>query len=289
MAIQQKNTITTMTRGRPLNLKDLIYFHVRNLALDLRIRDGHSDYCKFIILTRGRSGSNFLRGLLNSHNQIVTFGELFRSYGSIGWDFPDYDQYLQSQSLKTLMQNNPDRFLKEKVFKKFPKQILAVGFKIFYYHAQNDSRKTVWTFLRNQKNLKVIHLKRNNTLKVLLSLKRAFKTNKWTDITGSGEEDFAISLSYEECLHEFTWAQEIKKEYDIYFKDNHKIDVFYENLSRHHESEVRRIQEFLGVSCEIVKPSTYKQSKQPLSKVISNYFELKKKFKGTLWEEFFED
>lgn len=278
-----------MTNVRPLNLKDLIYFHVRNLAFDLRIRDGHSDYCKFIILTRGRSGSNFLRGLLNFHNQIVTFGELFRSYDSIGWDFPDYDQYLQSQSLKTLMQNNPDIFLKEKVFKKFPKQILAVGFKIFYYHAQNDSRKTVWTFLRNQKDLKIIHLKRNNTLKVLLSLKRAFKTNKWTDITGSGEEDLAVSLSYEECLHEFTWAQEIKKEYDIYFKDNHKIDVFYENLSRHHESEVRRIQEFLGVTSEIVKPSTYKQSKQPLSKVISNYFELKKKFKDTPWEEFFED
>lgn len=110
-----------MTVGSLLNLKGLICFHLKNLALTLGIRDGHSDYCKFIILTRGRSGSNFLRGLLNSHNQIVTFGELFRSYDSIGWDLPDYDKYLQSRSLKTLIQNNPDRFLKEKVFKKIPK------------------------------------------------------------------------------------------------------------------------------------------------------------------------
>lgn len=278
-----------MTVASPPTLKGLICFHLRNLAIALGIRDGHSDYCKFIILTRGRSGSNFLRGLLNSHDQIVAFGELFRSYDSIGWDLPDYDKYLQSRRLKALIQNRPDRFLKEKVFKKFPRQIGAVGFKIFYYHAQNDSRKTVWTFLKNQKDLKIIHLKRNNTLKVLLSLKRAFKTDKWTDITGSGEEDFTVSLGYEECLHEFTWAQEIKKQYDVYFENHHKIDVFYENLSRNYGSEMRRIQEFLGVHYKILEPSTYKQTKQPLSKIITNYFELKKEFKNTPWEEFFED
>jgi hypothetical protein len=52
---------------------------------------------------------------------------------------------------------------------------------------------------------------------------------------------------------------------------------------------MQRIQEFLGVDCEAVVPLTYKQSNQPLSEAISNYFELKEKFVDSPWEDFFED
>ncbi|MBE7443828.1 MAG: sulfotransferase domain-containing protein [Planctomycetia bacterium] len=279
-----------MLNKRLKNLISLYRFHFKNLALDLGIQEGHLDYCRFIILGRARSGSNFLRSLLNAHSQIVTFGELFRSYDSIGWEFPDHDQYLQYQSLISLMQSNPVGFLEKKVFRKFPKRILAVGFKLFYYHAQDNSRKAVWPYLKDQKDLKIIHLTRINTLKLILSLKKAFKSNRWTDIAGQGqEEDFVVSLDYKECLHEFTWSEEVKKQYDIYFEDSPKIDVFYENLSKNYNDEIRRVQEFLGINYEVARPSTYQQSKQPLSKSISNYFELKEKFKRTPWEKFFED
>lgn len=278
----------TIIDGKYTYLRNLCCFHLKNVALDLGILGGHTDYCRFIILGRARSGSNFLRGLLNSHQQIITFGELFRAYDSIGWEFPDYDQYLQSRSLRSFMQNDPGKFLEERVFKKFPKRILAVGFKLFYYHAQDDSRKIIWPYLKDQKDIKIIHLQRNNTLRVLLSLKKAFQTDKWTNITGE-EETSSILLDCEECLREFTWSQEVKKQYGDYFEGHHKIDVSYENLSNYCEDEIKRIQAFLGVQYEIVKPSTFKQSNQPLSKSISNYFELKEKFKGTSWEKFFEE
>lgn len=271
------------------NLANLCRFHFNNLALDLGIQEGHSDYCKFVILGRARSGSNFLRGLLNSHSQIITFGELFRSYDSIGWEFPDHDQYLQYRSLISLMQNDPVRFLEKKVFKKFPKQISAAGFKLFYYHAQDDFRKILWSYLKDQKDLKIIHLTRNNTLRIVLSLKKAFKTDKWTNISGDAEEKLAISLDYEECLKEFIWSHEVKKQYDTYFENHPMIEVFYENLCNNYEGEIKRIQKFLGVPYETVKPSTFKQSTEPLSESISNYFELKEKFKGTPWEKHFED
>lgn len=278
-----------MVRGKLQNLRDLSHFHLRILALDLGMLGGCSDYCRFIILGTARAGSNFLRGLLHSHSQIVAFGELFRFYDSIGWDLPNYDRYLQCQRLTALMQRDPSGFLEQKVFRRFPRQISAVGFKMFYYHAQDDSRKSIWTFLRNQKDLKVIHLKRNNTLRLILSLKKAHQTNKWTNTTGVGEENLAISLDYEECLKAFTEAPEIKRQFDIYFEGHHKIDVFYRDLSSNYESEMRRIQEFLGVDYEVVKPTTYRQSNLPLSEAISNYLELKRRFRGTPWEEFFED
>ncbi|MDR4510036.1 MAG: sulfotransferase, partial [Candidatus Brocadiaceae bacterium] len=85
------------------------------------------------------------------------------------------------------------------------------------------------------------------------------------------------------------WAQKTKKQYDDYFEDHDTMDVIYEDLSVNLESEVKHIQKFLRVPFEDVKPSTYKQSNQPLSTMILNYFELKRQFRNTPWEVFFED
>lgn len=271
------------------NLRDAVQFHLKNLAFDLGIFGRRSDYRRFIILGRGRTGSNFLRGLLNSHSQIVTFGELFRFYDSIGWEFPLYDRYWQDPGLITLMQNDPVGFLEKKVFRKFPKQVGAVGFKLFYYHAQEDSRRAVWTFLRDCKDIRIIHLKRNNTLRMILSEKKAFKTDSWTNTTGIEEEKFTVAIDYEECLRRFKHEQEVAGEFERFFQWHPKLTVIYEHLSSDYREAMRSVQEFLGVSYETVKPSTYKQSKQLLAEAIVNYSELKGKFRNTPWEVFFEE
>lgn len=266
------------------NLRD----NRRPFSHDITKINEHSDYVRFIIVGHARTGSNFLRGLLNSHSRIIALGEIFRNFpgNSIGWDTPGYPH---SRSVLSLFQTDPIKFLEEKVFRNFPKHISAVGFKIFYYHAQNKNWKPVWTYLRNRKDLRIIHIKRKNFLKTHFSLRKAFKTNKWGNTSGAEGENVSISLNYEECLKSFTEIQEWEKKYDIFFENSCKIDVLYENLSNDYKNEMKRIQEFLGVDYEVVRPSTYKQSNQPLSKAISNYFELKEKFKGTPWEEFFED
>ena len=70
---------------------------------------------------------------------------------------------------------------------------------------------------------------------------------------------------------------------------NEKIEVLYENLSRDYVKEMKRVQKFLDVEHEFLRPLTQKRSNQPLSKEIKNYFELKEQFKETPWSEFFED
>ncbi len=274
------------------NFDDLTHwslFYFKNLIRDLGLLKSHLDYNKFIILGKGRAGSNLLRGLLNSHSNIIVFGELFRESNSIGWEFPFYNECLQSTHFISLMQNEPINFLEKKVFRKYHPQVLAVGFKLFYYHAQNDSRQVIWSYLKEQKNIKIIHLQRNNTLKELLSLRKAFKTNQWTNTNGVKEEAFSITLDYEDCLREFIHSQQIKSQYNIFFQDHPIINVVYENLSDDYETELKKVQDFLEVDNKPVKPLTYKQSRQPLKEAISNYFELKQKFQGTSWEPFFED
>jgi hypothetical protein len=122
-------------RTAVLNVKALWHYYLNNLALDLGIRAGRRDYTRFIILGRSRIGSTLLRGLLNVHSRMVVFSEIFRNRHSIAWKVPHYPQ---SPRLLKLLQNNPGGFLEHKLFRTFPAYIRAVGFKIFYYHAQDS-------------------------------------------------------------------------------------------------------------------------------------------------------
>jgi LPS sulfotransferase NodH len=164
-----------------------------------------------------------------------------------------------------------------------------VGFKLFYYHAQDDGREPVWRFLKDDKSIAVIHLKRSNTLRALLSLKKAFVTNRWTAVSKPEADRLSIRLDYDECLERFVWAQETKERYDAYFSDHPLLDVTYERLCEDRDGQCRRIQEFLGVDLRPLRPSTYKQAQLPLATAIANYAELKARFAGTPWECFFEE
>lgn len=270
-------------------LKEISSFNAKIAARYLGFLGGYSDYSKFIILGKGRSGSTLLSGLLNSHSQVIAYGELFRKPDAIGWDLPPYDKYLQKPSLISLVNQDPVAFVSRKVFNKYSKTIASVGFKLFYYHAHDDSRQKIWPFLQEQTDIKILHIKRKNTLQELLSLRRAFKTNQWANTTGDTEKQLSISLDYEDCLQEFTYAQKSKDRFDAFFQDHPKIDVIYEDLANDYESEMRRIQDFLEVNYEPVTPSTFKQSNQTLMEAITNYTELKQQFSNTPWYSYFEE
>ncbi|MFC2023143.1 hypothetical protein ACFLT5_00195 [Chloroflexota bacterium] len=98
------------------------------------IASGHLDYERFIILGQERTGSNFLKDLLNSHSQIIASGELFQSFDVIHWEY-GFHRMDPPRRLLVAFQDDPVGFLESYVFAKFPKRISAVGFKLFYAHA----------------------------------------------------------------------------------------------------------------------------------------------------------
>ncbi len=264
-----------------------------SLLRDLEVFSTRLQHCKFVVVSQGRSGSNLLLGLLNSHSQVITYGELFRDADAIGWDRPEYGQDSRSSHLVAMRNKNPQKFLATEVFKEYASSVSAVGFKIFYYHAREGYRKSVWRCLQNQQDIKIIHLKRKNMLRTLLSLKKAFLTDQWIlnnqDSITEEPKQVTVSLTYEECVEYFNGTQANMNKHDLFFNKHQKIDVFYEELSEDCERERKRVQEFLELEYEHLKPATVKQSYLPLSQSISNYFELKEKFANTPWAIFFED
>jgi LPS sulfotransferase NodH len=268
-------------------------FHLELLATELDLFNSHLDYSKFIVLGQGRSGSNMLVGLLNSHSQVVSYGELFLSTERIDWGFFKHNQYLHFQKVLSLRNNNPEKFLKKHIFKRYPTPISAVGFKLFYSHARGDAREAVWNFLKNRQDIKIIHIKRNNFLKSFLSYKKALITNEWLVRSQKGinnqTKDMTICLDAQECLDHFNYMQNSILEYDLFFDQHQKIDVTYEALSTDYHSVMRQVQDFLEIEQETLEPNTVKQSSLSLSESITNYFELKEQFQNTPWSVFFED
>lgn len=259
---------------------------VRNVALDAGLLPGHTGYTRFVIISRGRSGTSLLRSLLNDHAQVVTFGEIFRKFGAIGWDRRDYQT---TEAQLAMIETAPVAFLETYLFRKFPKRVTAVGFKLFYYHARNPEWEPVWQYLQDRPEIKIIHLKRQNILATHLSLRRAFLTNKWSNGSGRQEEAPRLTLTYAECREAFEKTREWEVLIDTTFTGPRKLDMRYEALSRDREAEMKRVQAFLGLDYQPMQPHLHKQNRQTLAESIVNYEELKDKFSGTPWEQFFVD
>lgn len=257
-----------------------------NLTRFMKSLTGNMKYQKFIILGRSRSGSNYLRGLLNSHSQVHVFGEIFQNKDQVGWAMADYPQ---DERTLNEFRNQPLEFLDKRVFHKYPRHIRAVGFKIFYYHARDDRWLPVWEYLRSLEGLKVIHIKRKNILETHLSRQRAILTDRWFNLTGEKEQAPSVKLDYEECLNDFEQTRRMETETANFFMDHPVLNVYYEELSRETEHIMNDVMDFLNVQREVLKTETYKQSSQPLSSAIENYAELKSRFQNTPWIDFFSD
>lgn len=268
------------------HLNYLENYYLRKIAIDIGALNGRSDYVKFIILGAGRTGSTFLKGLLNSHSRIVCFSEIFQKKSQINWGLPGF---LKSGGKLALHRDNPVGFLNDHIFCRQPSNIAAVGFKMFYYHAPNSWGEPIWSFLKEREDIRIIHIKRKNILKTHLSLKRAEMTDVWVKKTKKDAEEapFTITLDYGECLDSFINIREFEKNYDAFFRSHPKIEVFYEDLAKRREPVMRRVQDFLCIRREPTKPDTVKQSTRPISRIVSNYPALKERFKGTEWESFF--
>jgi LPS sulfotransferase NodH len=280
-------------KNRLSKIKDFWQFNLKIIATNLGFFNSHRNYTKFIVLGQARTGSNFLLSLLDSHEQVVTYGELFVAQNSIGWHRLKYDEYWQSKSLISLMLHQPQKFLQKKVFRKYPSPIEAVGFKIFYNQAKEGDLKKVWKFLQSQQNIKIIHLKRRNLLQSLMSLKKALITNQWIAVNQKESKDklpdISITLAYEDCLHYFQKTHDYMLYYDTFFYQHPMVDIYYEDLCADNTNQIKVIQDFLGLNYQPLKCYTLKQSSLSLSESITNYFELKEQFQNTIWSIFFED
>lgn len=274
------------------NLKNrLDEYHARltNYALDKGFMSGGFSYARFIVLSRSRSGSNYMVDLLNSHEGIRCFNELFSRNGKTYWGLPGFgSRAYRSESLKQLKENDPVSFLLKYVYSKYPASVSSVGFKLFYNQAKKGRSRILWRYLSEQRELKIIHLKRLNMLNVVASRKVAEVSHEWVKRgRSSANKKIQIELSHDECLTQFEKTKRWEMEKGELFSKHKVMDVYYEDLVSDTENVMSNVQHFLGVESKHLFSTTRKQSARPIAEVITNYEELKAGFKDTEWEEYF--
>jgi LPS sulfotransferase NodH len=241
---------------------------------------GHLNYTHFIVLSRSRTGSNMLISFLNSHPNLFAEGEIFNSLN--GRNYQD---------------------ILAKAFGKQPLNIKAKGFKIFYYHPVDDQNSEIWNELIKLENLHVIHLKRKNIFRALVSNKIAKQQKVWLkrssgifgkvsaifNKSSSQENPKTVSFSAEEVEKGFMQTREWEKVGDEKFKNHPLYNMYYEDLTTDPNKGFRRVTEFLGVPYSEPKTRLKKQNPEKLQELVLNYHELKSQFIGTEWEPFFEE
>jgi LPS sulfotransferase NodH len=230
---------------------------------------GHRNYRHFIVLTRSRTGSNMVSSLLNSHPNIDVQGEIFSK--------------LNGQTYKDVLASG---------FSKQPFYIKAAGFKIFYYHPLDDPSSDIWNDLVKMKNLHVIHLKRRNVLRSLISSKISTNQNIWRSIESKGTSKLSertVTLTEEELRDGFEYTKRWINEAEQMFCDHPLLTLYYEDLLDDIESNLRDACKFLGVQYRSLKTPLKRQNPESMRDLVINYEELKGAFQGTEWQSYFED
>ena len=230
---------------------------------------GDRNYKKFVIISTSRTGSTLLMTLLNDHENIICEGEIFKN--------------LNNKSCEQIW----NIFFANK-----PKKIEQVGFKLFYFHP-NGEDKSVWDFIKNDKNITIIHLMRKNLLRIYLSQRIGLKTKLWTDNINRPNnitlESKKVTLNYQECSDALDKMANYQNKTKQIFKNHNYLEIFYEDLVQNKSLEMNRIFTLLNLPVQKVSANNKKQNPENLNELINNYSDLKIKFKNSEWEHLFED
>lgn len=240
----------------------------RALRFKLLSAVGHENFTKFIVLSRSRTGSNMLMSLLNSHPEVIAEHEILAR--------------LNGRDAREIVAGT---------YAKQPYYVKAKGFKVFYYHPLDGDPAALLDDLAAE-NIRVIHLKRRNILRTLVSRKIAGMKDVWA-ATSAARLDVgrhkSVSFTVEELEEGFRRTRDWEVEGDRRFAAHPLLSVRYEDLVRDPDGSLAEVLDFLGLQHFPLETEMRKQNPERLADLVTNYAALKAAFAGSEWEPFFEE
>lgn len=210
------------------------------------------NFTKFIILCEGRTGSTLLHTYLNSNPAIQSYGEMIASMPKL-------------------------ITLEKDLFPPHPKNIQAVGHKIFYSYKYEDNRSSIFEEFIKNSAVKIIHLKRKDTLRMYISFLMAWTTKQWSSTQQSASYRHTKvafnSTDYQKFKNNYF---KLQSEMEVDFKDHSTLTVYYEDLWHDSQNTLALIQRFLEVKPRKLFTLLTKQNNLPLEELVKNYADVLK-------------
>jgi LPS sulfotransferase NodH len=264
-------------------------------GLDIILGTGNLTLKNFVILTNGRSGSNFLVDTINQHPQLFNYGELLGHWSKkrkvkqllrIKTEEAYVEYFLQSKIFfyfSTFFYLLKDH--KTFKFKKY-KDIHQVGFKDF---GINFERYGLKDWLVDNHQINVIHLYRANHLDRYLSLIAMKETGLVSAKTHSNS--YRVKVDCKKIVNTLQrYEEEMQFQFSIasHLSEDRLISISYEQLFTQHNTSaiLHEMFIFLGVDPINIEDRHVKILSSNIQFKVINFEELCETLKGTKFEHF---
>ena len=185
---------------------------------------------RFIIICAARTGSTMLRSMLNSHPQMVCHREVFspRLMGFAGiYNQKDSDSPIR-QFVEKTRNERPVDFLRDYVF--YAGSYQAIGAKIKYDELEQPRWSAVFDSLLADREIRVVHLIRENRLRRLVSAIIAELTGVTVVPASDPQAGLRspvpkIVVDVERCIHDFTAVQAAEARFRRHFSGHRIFEV----------------------------------------------------------------
>ncbi len=226
-------------------------------------------YRKFVLLTCPRSGTHMLKSSLEANPHIVCLTEMFNPDYIEGKY--DYNDHMPAQ-----------RVLDQFIYCDYKPNIKAVGFCHHRIGAKFGNWPRLLDILKEDKDIAIISLSRENLLRRYLSVQlQQIKNLDKANLK-------PMRFDPDKLLQDFERQARVINQFNHRFREHPIIQVTYEQMCNDYENTTTKLQEFLGVPLVAVKPGTGKRNNPPISDFVTNYKQLKNKFAKTEWASFFD-
>ena len=257
----------------------------RRPVLPPALRGESTDYTKFLILCSPRTGSNMLVSLLASNPATLSMAELF-DHRTVYFSVQVENRGLKNgdEAWLQVKRENPTQFL-NCIFGSYSNTIRAVGFKFFYHHDISAcGRGVVWDALVGMRDLRIVHLRRRNTLRALVSLEIAKSTQRFVTFT-EGAEMVRVKLEMDTILHALQSTAQSEHEQRVLWDSHDLHEVWFEDLAMNPIAVTRAVEHFLDVPVG-PEPTTplFRQNPRSISDMVANYSDLCNTLTGTPFE-----
>jgi LPS sulfotransferase NodH len=244
---------------------------------------------KAIIITSQRSGSNFLRHCLESHPAIKCEGELLIS-GTVTTPKILEDFRWPAKVYRYMVAGawNPVKILETFLLRNDAE---VVAFKAMYNHVKNPK---VLDFLRKHKEIRIIHLKRENLLKqyvskMLLGKKR--EQRRWQPHSTKKLPPVSIKIKPKAAIRAMEKVQEQHDFFKSFLEEHPRIDLIYENMIEGQclsDDASKSVCQILDIENRKMCCNFVKVNPDKIQLIVDNYDELVDALQGTAYERFLD-
>jgi LPS sulfotransferase NodH len=239
---------------------------------------------RFLIVSAARTGSTMLRNMLNSHPDICCHGEVFSMpliRGFVGLRQGEKSPVLHK--MQHLRKSDPLGYLREYVF--YPGPFKAIGAKILYDDLLAPEWKVVFDAILADRDLRIVHLFRENRLKRFLShyITRVTNVHVVTDLKDRPPVE-PIWVSPKDCVHDIEQVEQLENQFRDFFHEHPVFEITYEQIVGNRKLD--ELQRFLGLGPATLRTKTVKLNSDKLQDLLKNYGELEQAFRGTKCERY---